>query len=96
MSDSFFVIVSYDIPDDKRRLKVARVLLDYGGQRVQRSVFECYITPRNLIQLRERLHNMIAEREDSVRFYRLCGVCQPLVERLGTAEPIDAPRLLIV
>jgi CRISPR-associated protein Cas2 len=96
MSESLFVIVSYDILDDKRRLKVARVLLDHGGQRVQRSVFECYITLRNLDQLRDRLRKVIAQEEDSVRFYRLCGACQFLVGRLGVAEPIDAPGLRIV
>lgn len=96
MSDRLFVIVSYDIPDDKRRLKVAKVLLDHGGQRVQRSVFECYITARNLDQLHQRVRKVIAEDEDSVRFYRLCAGCQALVSRLGVAEPIDEPGLLIV
>lgn len=34
--------ISYDIPDDKRRLKIAKILLDYGP-RVQYSVFEAQL-----------------------------------------------------
>ena len=34
-----FVVVAYDIPDDRRRTRVAKVLEDYGD-RVQYSVFE--------------------------------------------------------
>ncbi len=33
-------LISYDIPIDKRRLAIAR-MLEGSGQRVQRSVFEC-------------------------------------------------------
>jgi len=49
-----FVVISYDIADDRRRLKVAQTLLDFGGERVQRSVFECYITERNYERLQRR------------------------------------------
>jgi CRISPR-associated protein Cas2 len=77
MRGEVFVVISYDIPDDKRRLKVAKLLLDYGGQRVQWSVFECYITNRNLDRLRERLLKVFNAEQDSIRFYRLCDACQP-------------------
>ena len=91
-----FIVVSYDIVDDRRRLKIAKTLLDFGGQRVQRSVFECYITPANLEKLRQRLSKLVNESEDSVRFYRLCDDCQNLIERMGQAQPIDEPGLLII
>ena len=38
-----FILVSYDIPNDKRRLKVMKAVQDYGT-RVQYSVFECELT----------------------------------------------------
>lgn len=91
-----FVVISYDIVDDRRRLKTAKALLDFGGRRVQRSVFECYITPANLEKLRQRLQRLIEESEDSVRFYLLCDECQNVIERMGQAEPIDEPGLLII
>ena len=91
-----FIVVSYDVVDDRRRLKIAKVLLDFGGQRVQRSVFECFITPANLEKLRQKVQRLIDEDADSVRFYKLCDGCQATVERMGKAEPIDEPGLLII
>jgi len=96
MRGRYFIIVSYDIVEDRRRLKVAKLLLDFGGRRVQRSVFECYITPANLDRLRQRVERLIEAKEDSVRFYRLCDECLAVVERIGVAEPIDEPGLLII
>ncbi|MFE4108590.1 CRISPR-associated endonuclease Cas2, partial [Almyronema epifaneia] len=37
------VLVVYDIPDDKRRTKLATFLEGYG-RRVQYSVFECFMS----------------------------------------------------
>ena len=96
MRGEVFVVISYDIPDDKRRLKVAKLLLDYGGQRVQWSVFDCYITSRNLDRLRERLQKVFKAEQDSIRFYRLCDACYPRVVFLGKARPIDEPGLMII
>lgn len=96
MASDLFVVVSYDIPDNKRRLKVAKTLLDYGGQRVQKSVFECYITARNLERLRQRLERCYDKSQDSIRFYYVCEACKPKGIFLGLAQPIDEPGLLII
>ena len=37
-----FYLVSYDIPDDKRKTKLAKTIKDFGD-RVQYSVFECLL-----------------------------------------------------
>jgi CRISPR-associated protein Cas2 len=37
-----FYLVSYDIPDDKKRTRMAKTLRDFG-ERVQLSVFECIL-----------------------------------------------------
>ena len=42
-----FVLVCYDIPDDRRRTKVMQTLLDFG-RRVQYSVFECDLKAKDL------------------------------------------------
>ena len=91
-----FILVSYDVPDDKRRLKMAKLLLDYGGERVQKSVFECYIIQRNFDRLQERIRKVYNEKEDSVRFYFLCDGCRPKALYLGVAKPIDEPGLIIL
>ncbi|RMF29238.1 MAG: CRISPR-associated endonuclease Cas2 [Chloroflexi bacterium] len=66
-----FVVVSYDIPDDRRRTRVMKVLKDFGAH-VQYSVFECELSARDYQRLRERLSPLIDREEDSVRFYELC------------------------
>ncbi len=91
-----FVLVSYDVSDDGRRGKVARALQDFGGKRVQFSVFECYVTERNRAQLQERLANIIDPEEDSVRIYRLCDQCRANVLLFGRAEPTEEPGLRII
>ena len=70
-----FVVVSYDIPDDRRRNRVCKLLKDYG-ERVQYSVFECMLRPGDLKRLRERLKPLLVLEEDDVRFYRLCESCR--------------------
>jgi CRISPR-associated protein Cas2 len=96
MAQEQFVVISYDIHLDKRRLKVAKLLLDYGSERVQYSVFEVYITPSHLEKLKQRLRKIIKEEEDSVRFYFLCQACRPRIEYVGQAKAIDEPGLLII
>lgn len=63
-----FWVVSYDIPDNRRRYKVSRLLEGYG-RRAQYSVFECELAPDKLAQLENRLRQLIDEAEDDVRFY---------------------------
>jgi len=66
-----FVVVSYDIPDDRRRTRVCNLLKNYGAH-VQYSVFECNLKEKDYAAMRKRLERLIAEEEDNVRFYFLC------------------------
>jgi CRISPR-associated protein Cas2 len=69
-----FLVVSYDVPQDRRRGRVRKVLEDYG-ERVQYSVFECRLRAKDLERLQERLQPIIVPKEDDVRFYHLCESC---------------------
>jgi len=62
------IIVSYDIPDDKRRTKVMKTLKDFG-QHVQYSVFECTIKREDFKRLHERLKKHFNPQQDNIRFY---------------------------
>lgn len=62
-----FTLVAYDIADDKRRDRIAKVLLGFGD-RVQYSVFCCTLSPREKIQLKDKLRPHINHREDQVLF----------------------------
>jgi CRISPR-associated protein Cas2 len=83
-----FVVISYDISEDKRRTKIHKILKSYG-QWMQYSVFECDLTNTQYAKLRSRLAKIIKPKEDSVRFYTLCACCQPKVERIGGEMPGD-------
>ena len=76
-----FYIVSYDIPDDKKRNRLAKTLLDFGT-RVQYSVFECNMDDKLLEKMTKRIEKIISD-EDSVRIYALCAKCKGVVKILG-------------
>ena len=73
-----FVVVCYDIPNDRRRLKVGKILEGFGA-RVQKSVFECDLKLQHLQKLKQKLAKVLKD-EDSLRYYYLCAQCLPKVE----------------
>ncbi len=88
-------VVTYDIPCDKRRRKVANLLEGYG-RRVQYSVFECVLTAVKYEELSRRLHKRIKLSEDSVRFYPLSRHTLDQVKVLGGAPITTFPGSTIV
>jgi CRISPR-associated protein Cas2 len=88
-------IISYDITDDKRRLRIANLLLNYGV-RVQYSVFECRLNEALLAKLRARLERLLKPDEDNIRIYRLCTACEREIIALGNAEAIVEKDVYIV
>ena len=69
-----FVVVSYDIVNDRRRNKIADTLENYGT-RVQKSVFECILDHSRLARLVEEATKLLKEEEDTLRVYRICDSC---------------------
>ena len=53
-----FIVISYDIKDDKRRSKIFKVLKNFG-QWMQFSVFECELDKANFLRLKDRLDHLI-------------------------------------
>lgn len=90
-----FVLVSYDISDDRRRWKVRKTLEGFGT-RVQYSVFECHLSDRQHAQLKRRLEKQIAARLDSLRFYHLCAADLKRVETMGLGRVTTLPNCRIV
>lgn len=88
-------VVSYDIPDNKRRTKVMKLLEGYG-RRAQYSVFECHVAPEEMQQLEKRLLSVIDKRQDDVRIYVCCDACARKARMLGKAERYQAPSFLIL
>lgn len=89
MSDeTTLYIIAYDIPADRRRTKVHRLLCGYG-QWTQYSLFECWLTRKQLIELQAKLARHLVAADDSVRIYALCGACQRRVITVGSPRPSD-------
>lgn len=80
-----FVVVCYDIPDDRRRTKVGEALEGFG-YRVQKSVFECEVTAQQNQEMQRRVASRIDPNEDSVRYYYLCQNCLLNVRISGLGE----------
>jgi CRISPR-associated protein Cas2 len=89
------IVVAYDIPDDRRRLRLAHALKDIGV-RVQYSVFECHLEPDGLENLRKRLGKMVDTAEDSVRLYRFCQDCGTKQEIYGQGQSTEEPEVYIL
>ncbi len=87
-------VIAYDIPDDKRRTKVHKILLGYGKW-TQYSLFECFLTRKELVLLRSKLAEHLEVKEDSVRFYPPCANCVSKVETVGGPPPADAVLFLV-
>ncbi len=90
-----FWVISYDIVDDRRRLRLAKLLTDYG-HRVQKSVFECRLDDRRFLALKKQIEGLIDHQEDSVRYYSLCGRCQRAVEVSGWGTVREEEEVVIV
>ena len=82
------MIVAYDIADDKRLIRIAKVMLDYGV-RVQKSIFEVNVTPPVFRELKERVEKIIVAEEDGVKYYPLCERCAGTVEIIGQGNFTD-------
>ena len=99
MSDSKWWLVSYDVHDPGRLRKCAKHMEGYG-ERVQYSVFRCWMTKREMERLRWELTEKL-DPEDEVMLIPLCGGCVAgIVGIHGAERPPDwnaePPRFEIV
>ena len=94
------VLITYDVNTNselgtKRLRKVAKQCVNYG-QRVQNSVFECSLTPAQLVNLKKKLLDIIDEENDSIRFYNLGKNWQNRVETIGKDDSYDPDKDLLI
>ena len=93
MADTRLYIVAYDIPSDKRRTKVHKVLSGFG-QWTQYSLFELFLSDKELVLLQNKLEKLLDAEKDSVRFYPLCAACLKQVETVGSPLPQE-PKVFV-
>ena len=94
-NESMLYVVSYDIPDDRRRARVHSALTGFGTW-VQYSVFECFLNRKQRLLLEDRLLKEISQREDTIRIYGLCAACAAKVEVLGQGDPPREERIYLL
>jgi len=87
------ILVTYDVSviseGGQRRLRrISKTCLDYG-MRVQNSVFECEVTPAQLVTLKDELMRIFNPDEDSLRFYMLGKKGRQKVEHFGAKPTLD-------
>ncbi len=87
-------IIAYDIPDDRRRTKIHKILSGFGTW-TQYSLFECFLSKKELVLLKSKLAKHVEATRDSVRFYPVCASCLEKVETVG-GEPPKEDMLFIV
>jgi CRISPR-associated protein Cas2 len=92
--DAALYVVAYDISDDKRRTKVHKTLSGFGRW-TQYSLFECHLTPHQIVDLKHRLERHLEPEEDSVRFYYICDKCLKKADTVGGAPP-EEEQLYVV
>lgn len=91
-SDKVFVLIIYDIADNKKRLKLSKLLLGYGF-RIQKSAFEAVITKKKYKELLERLP-LYTSSEDSIRVYKIIGKGQ--VVSFGRTTENETEDIIVI
>lgn len=76
-----FIVVAYDISDDKRRNSVMK-LLEKVGKRINLSVFECMVSDTTLARLKVDIARKIDRKNDRVAIYPICIGCYSKIEYL--------------
>lgn len=93
------LLITYDVSTndesgDYRLRRVAKLCMNYG-QRVQKSVFECIVTPAQAVRLESELSNTIDPSCDSIRIYHLGGDYASRITHIGAKRPLNLNGTLI-
>lgn len=88
-----YILVIYDIVDNKRRTRFAKKMSGYGF-RVQKSAFEAML-PENLYRkLIQEIPSLIDQKEDNIRIYKVRG--QGEVTLFGNSLQLKDEEVVII
>ena len=94
------VVVAYDVNTQnaagRRRLRRVAKVCEQFGQRAQKSVFECVVGPRELVEMRSKLLDEMNMRQDSLRMYFINEADRARIETYGQGHLWDLEGPLIV
>jgi CRISPR-associated protein Cas2 len=66
-------LLVYDIPDDRKRGKVADACLDYGLDRIQYSSFTGDLLPTHQDELMLKIRRILGRKPCNVQLFPLCA-----------------------
>ena len=88
-----FVLIIYDIIENKRRNKFFKLMKSYGFH-VQKSAFEALVSDKLFHKLQQEIPGLIDPEVDSVRMYRMTGYGE--VNLFGKNTKIEAEDVIII
>ena len=88
-----YILVIYDIVDNKRRVKFANKMSGYGF-RVQKSAFEAMITENLCKKLLAEIPCLIDKNIDTVRIYKIRGSGE--VKLFGVSPKIEDEEVIVL
>lgn len=91
-NDKVFVLIIYDITENKTRLKLSKLLLGYGF-RIQKSAFEAVMTKKKYKELLEKLPAYTSSL-DSIRVYKIIGKGQ--VVSFGREQDNENEDIIVI
>ena len=87
-------VIAYDVANDKRRSKVARILLHHGI-RIQRSVYECELDSAEMESLVATISEVLDEGADVLHAFPTCDRCSRHRRTFGRVrDDFDIPFIV--
>ncbi|MGC8808378.1 MAG: CRISPR-associated endonuclease Cas2 [Thiomonas sp.] len=83
-------LIAFDLASDRRRYRLTRLLEGYG-QRVQESVFECWISGEQRATLLRKAAAIVHPAQDRLVCYALTADESARCRTYGCAQPILNP-----
>lgn len=75
MDEGVHLYIMYDIEDNAIRGRLAARLMFYGMRRIQYSVFEGVVSPREKLTIVEEIDGLALGDNDKVHIVELCARC---------------------
>ena len=67
------LLLVYDIPDDRKRTKVADACLDYGLDRIQFSAFQGRLLPTQQEELFLKVKKILGKKKGNIQLFPVCA-----------------------
>ena len=92
VKSQYYVLVIYDIIDDKRRARLAKIMKSFGF-RVQKSAFEARLAENKYTKLLSMLYPLVKDH-DSIRVYKLRG--EGVLTVIGKDDSVENEEVIII